>query len=258
MVQPNVVVMPVANRIELLALTLEKLSVALARASKPTDVNIYVDHLGAATASRLDEVEWVRDNYLPEATIFRSRPHIAAPSGCFNILHSIKSAYDLGAERIFLIEEDVQIFPRYFQIHEAALETHDVSFGRRNLGYGPAYQGVYTNPGSAFTREFVSKLVPHISDAYFADLRGYLNAHFEPNQSWSILDDGLIRRVIQANQTRTFDSVEPTCVHKGFRNYNQVDLYMNRGSIEERIARARHILNTTKREDRYARDYEEG
>lgn len=256
----SVVVVPTANRPELLALTLQRLSVALARASKPTDVNIYVDHLGAAAAGRLDEVEYVRDNYLPEATIFRSRPHVAAPSGCFNILHAIKSAYDLGAQNIYLVEEDVQVKPHYFEHHERALESYDVSFGRRNPSYGPRYEGIYTNPGSAFRREFVERLAPHINDSYFQELRTYLDRELPP--SWdemSELDDGLIRRVIREYGFTTLEPEVPSCAHKGFHFYNRVDLYMNNeGSIEERIARARHILSAVKPGDRYARDYEEG
>lgn len=39
-----------------------------------------------------------------------------------NIIQSLKLAYDSGAERIFLVEDDIMVAPDFFEWHEAVLE----------------------------------------------------------------------------------------------------------------------------------------
>ena len=69
MISNNVVVIPTFARPEFLALCLEKIGQAV---GVPDDIRIYLDH---SDESRVKEVEYVRDIYLPHALIF----HSAAP-----------------------------------------------------------------------------------------------------------------------------------------------------------------------------------
>lgn len=239
----------------MLALSLKKLSVALARSPKATEVNIYLDHVGP---QRLDEVEYVRDTYLPQAYIHQARPHIAAPSGCWNILNSIKAGYNSGAKRVYLVEEDIMVRPNFFEYHEHTLDDVDVSCGRKDKMFWKEFPGLYTNSGSAFRREMIAKLIPHINDIYFSELREYMDRELPPSwDSQSNLDDGLIRRVIRANNFSVAYPEVGVCAHQGFHYYNEIDRYMNReGSLQERIDRLEKMLTTVKPTERYARDLE--
>jgi hypothetical protein len=219
----DIVAIPTCYRPELLALCLTNLS------EDPLcpDVHIYAD-----TPANVDEVEYVRDNYFPTATIFHAKPHIQAPSGCWNILNSIKSAADF-ADNVYLVEEDIRIYPgTFFKWHHA--QTTDVSCGRKDARFYPRHPGAYTNPGSYLRRAALDRLLPHINDDYFHRLRGYLDEHFEVHEDWSQLDDGLIRRVVGAC---AFPD-EPICAHQGYRcnkNYDFIQELGRATSVEEKI-----------------------
>jgi len=55
--------------------------------------------------------------------------HIHAPHNTYgnskNIVDSLKMAYDAGAQRIFLVEDDIMVAPDIFEWHEAVLEQAD-------------------------------------------------------------------------------------------------------------------------------------
>jgi hypothetical protein len=247
----EVVVMPAANRPELLALALE----GLANAREcPDDIRIFVDY---SAKDSLDDFAWVRDNYFPTAEIFLAKPHITVPSGCWNILNSIKQGYEAGADAIYLIEEDVRVKPDYFPYAKWAIKAgYPAALGREtpmNRHNGP----VYTNPGSALSRATVAKLVPHINDDYFQRLRDYLDEHFDAYPHFSDLDDGLIRRVILADKGKCLVPTTPMATHLGFYFYNKLDIYKNYETvIQNRIERARELFRTVKVGDRYSRDFE--
>lgn len=250
MASNEVVVIPTARRPELLALTLEKLEQTI---DAPDDVRIFLD---TSSEERLIEVERVRDIFLPRAVIFHARPHIAAPSGCWNILNAIKSGYKIGASSVYLIEEDVFIYPRrFFSWHRE--QTEMASCGRKHPDIRWQYRHLYVNPGSCLRRPLLDALVPHICDEYFQDPRGYLDRTFGPWHEITPLDDGLIRNVMKANGWLPTYPEAPVCAHVGFRGYGVLDIYQNNETdLEKRIARAREILSTVNPKDQYAKDFE--
>jgi hypothetical protein len=245
------VAIPTANRPELLALTLEKLSVALSKSGiDGSCVHIYAD---SVSEDRLREIEIVRDLYLPEAFLFHAKPHTPAPSGCWNILNAIKQAAQ-DAMDVYLVEEDVQVYPYFFEWHQS--QTAPASCGRHHYDIRWKYLDLYTNPGSCLRRPLLDALIPHIDDDYFRDTDVYCRKHF-PVWDVSTLDDWLIRRVMLEKGMRCVYPERGVCAHVGFRGYGQFDIYANNEKdIEKRIARAREILASTKPTDQYARDYE--
>lgn len=247
----SVVCIPTCHRPELLALTLEKLALCV----DVPEVNIYLDAVGP---ERLDEVEYVRDMYYPLAYIHQARPHTPAPSGTWNILNAIKQGYELGAENVFLVEEDILVRPNFFKWHlDAMAEGFLASCGRKDRIYYPLYPGLYTNPGSCLSRRLVEKVIPHINDIYFTDPRPYLNTCFGEWNTQSCLDDGLIRRVVRQMGGECKYPVAGVCAHQGFRFYNKLDIYMNRETtIEKKIARLRELIASLKPGDRYCKDFE--
>lgn len=241
--------MPTLNRIEFLALSLERIRGSW---EPPDDIRIFLD---TASVTRLDEVERVRDLYFPTALIFRAGQHEEAPSGCWNILNAIKSGYETGSERIYLIEEDVLIYPDYFLWHRKTQQESPAlaTCGRR----WPYYKSdFYTNPGSCLSRRFLTQVVPHINDEFFADRRGYMNRVFGEMDEASDLDDGLMRRVLRqvGGTIRYPDS--PVCAHQGFWAYQKFAEYKVNGTIDERIEQLRKLLPTVVPGGRYTRDFE--
>jgi hypothetical protein len=236
----------------MLALTLQKLQ----NSNRPDnlDVRIFADN-----SADLESVEYVRDLYYPEALIFQAKPHVEAPSGCWNILNSIKQGYETGANLIILLEEDVLVHVGFFEHHFNAINGHQVlaSCGRKDKNFYPLYPDLYTNPGSCLKRELVANLIPHINDDYFTRLREYMDERFGPWDTQSSLDDGLIRRVIRQMGGRAVYPDTPVCAHQGWRFYNKLDLYMNfEVGIENKIRRLREIIKTIRPGDRYATDFE--
>jgi len=236
----------------MLALNLEKLSQS--RLPSNVDVRIYAD-----VQADLESVEYVRDLYFPEALIFQAKPHIFAPSGAWNILNSIKQSFLATDSHVILLEEDILVRPWFYEHHLNAINGQNVlaSCGRKDRQHYPRYGPLYTNPCSALRRELIEQLILHINDDYFTRLREYLDEHFEPWPTQSILDDGLIRRVIRQMGGQAVYPEEPVCTHIGWRFYNKLDLYMNyETTMEGKIRRLQELMRSIKLGDRYATDFE--
>ena len=234
----------------MLALALESLDKAR---NRPDDVRIFADQ-----GSNLDEIEYVRDTYLPTADIFEAKEHLPVVSGCWNILQSIRAGYQTGADLIFNIEEDVCVRPQYFSwaYEQMATGKYLAVCGRKDRFHYPVYGPLFTNPASCLRRDLVEQVIPHIKDEYFLNLRAYLDLHFGAWESQSDLDDGLVRRIVRRMCGECAYPETPQCSHIGFRFYNKVYQYMNSGTIEQRIQGLRVMLKRIKSTDRYARDFE--
>jgi hypothetical protein len=245
--EKSLVAIPAAKRPELLALTLEKLAEAPSR----PEVHIYADSIDE---TRLREIEVVRDLYLPEAFLFHARSHTAAPSGCWNILNAIKDAAK-WAENVYLVEEDVLVYPYFFDWHQS--QTAPASCGRVHWNAKWKFRHLYTNPGSCLRRSLLDALLPHICEDYFQDTRGYLDRTFGPWHEITHLDDGLIRNVMKANGWLPAYPKTPVCAHAGFAGYGSLDIYANNETdLMKRIERAREILATTSPTNQWSRDFE--
>lgn len=208
------------------------------------DIHIYADSVSEEV---LQQMEIVRDQYLPEAFLFHAKPHVLAESGSWNILQSIKSAAKF-ADEVYLVEEDVWVYPYFFKWHQS--QTADISCGRRMLRW-PNYP-LYTNPGSRFSRRALDLLLPHINDDYYRDQTAYC-ARFPNTSHLSVLDDGLIRRVVIEHDLSFVFPEKPVCAHVGIPMMGKLDIYQVEGkTLEERIISTRNILTTPKNPRRYA------
>jgi hypothetical protein len=258
--QKLTVVMPTFKRTEMLALALEKLRAC--PESSQAEVRIHLDHSNEPHISevRLAETEYVRDVYFPEAQIYQAKNHVLAPSGCWNILQSLKAGWEAGSEYVALVEEDCLVTPDFFQRHMEmqASGEYFVTSGRK-LPYLPG--DYYTNPGCCFRRDKLALVIPHINDAYFVNLTGYLDRHFGPMSDGGNLDDGLVRRVMRSVNGEAKTAVPSIVSHIGFHYYQKQPLYMNPGTIQERIAWLRTFLSDIparkKADPRYIGDLEE-
>jgi len=224
----------------------------------PDDVRIFLDH---SPEKRVQEIEWVRDTYLPRALTFHAAEHDACTSGTWNILHSLKAGYDTGAELVWIVEEDVLMKPGAFDYARKILGENNGEIvavcGRRIPTFFQRYGDLYTNPGSCLTRRLLAGVVPHLNSEYFADTGGYITRTFKHPPFNSSLDDGLIRMVVREMGGRCAYPDQPLCAHQGFDWYNEIDIYSNNeGSLQERIAKFETITARIKPGDRYAQDFE--
>lgn len=236
----------------MLALSLEKISQASPLSCDVNlDVRIYVDTCDPAL---LDEFEYVRDQYYPEAHLFRARPHAAAISGTWNILNSLREGYLSGSPNVFLIEEDVLVVPDFFNWSLAQRDCF-CTCGRRLDRLDGHGWGYFTNPGACFPRESLGKVVEHI-EPFLAGGRAYLDQTFGKMDEASDLDDGLVRRVIRRCGGAVCLPETPKVAHIGFQFYRKIDRFMNDGNIVERIAKLRVMLQEIKPTMRYAGDLE--
>jgi len=242
------VVMPCYKRIEMLALALEHLD---RTNRKNLDIRIFVD---TTTEERIDEVEYVRNVYYPDAIIFHAKPHPNVPSGMWNILNALKQGYETGASRVYLVEEDTCVHRDYFTWHDEAQVSGDflATCGRYHR---PGYEK-YTNPGSCFKREMLAKVVEHIVPDLFVDRRAYMDHQFGKMDELSDLDDGLIRRIAKFHGLKVKYPDMPKCSHIGFMAYNHYRGWENTGNIRERIVNLRKMLNEVDPKNRYTKDFE--
>jgi hypothetical protein len=242
----EIVVIPACSRPELLAWCLRRLSEA------PTCPNILIC---ADTKANLEEIEYVRDRFFPAADILSAKHHLQVHSGCWNILNAIKVGATF-AESVYLIEEDVMIFPKqFFEWHRS--QTDEASCGRKlaNFPY-------YTNPGSLLRRPLLRQLIPHITDEYFKDTAAYCESNFPPAPWTSTLDDGLIRRVMEWHGFDAAFPPSPVCAHQGFHWYGKADIVSTAGqSLDEKIENLpkmheKILTSTDPRFTRYCADFE--
>jgi hypothetical protein len=219
----SIVVIPTAHRPEMLAKCLQYLDTARNR----PNVHIYADNVDE---SRLSEIEQVRDLYLPDAFLFHAKSRPDVLSGSWNILNAIKDGAR-WAENVYLVEEDVLVYPEFFEWHEA--QTTDASCGRFDR-YTRNRVNLYTNPGSCLRRRLLDALLPHINDEYFTDQQKYCEKYL--GSEYGYLDDGLIRRIIDKHNFTVSLAIPAVCAHIGFRLYNRASPYLNPGkTLEEKI-----------------------
>ncbi|MDA4130668.1 MAG: hypothetical protein OK457_07845 [Thaumarchaeota archaeon] len=248
----SVVVIPTLKRPEFLALTLERLSQT--PEAEHLDIRIFLD---TATDQQLDDVEYCRDTYLPTAEIFRAGEHISVLSGCWNILNALKSGYEMGAEFIYLVEEDVAVRPNFFQWHKEQHDSNDyfVTCARR-CGHMPP--DFYSNPGTCYRRDKFAQVIPHICEEYFSEPRTYLKKHFPTMDGMDgPLDDGLIRKVIRSTGGKVLCADPSVAVHQGFHYYDRLpEFKLKVGSIQDRVEQLKALLPTIDPKGRYSQDFE--
>ena len=247
----STVVCPTAKRPEFLALALEKLRNA-SKDDPKIDVRIFLD---VSPDERMEQVCWIRDQYYPSAEVFRTRERPDVPSGCWNILQSLRQGYLSESEFIFLVEEDCLVRENYFSWHFDAQSTGEyfATCGRKLKQWK---RNFYSNPGSCFHWDKLRLVIPHINDRFFQDTKGYMDRFFGPSD-FGILDDGLIQRVQQASGLLVKYPDEPVVAHQGFRMYGTTEEWRAKGdTIEDRIRDLRKVLANVDPHGRYTSDFE--
>jgi hypothetical protein len=250
----SVVVIPTFARPEILAHAL----MALNKAKDCPPVYVFLD--SGAPEGRAEEVAWIVNRYARGASLYFQPEHEKVTSGTWNILKSLQAGYETGAEYVFLVEEDVMMYPDFMARHNELRASGDfeATCGRKVERFFVRYGDMYTNPGSCLTRKLLAELVPHINADYFKHTGEYIDNVFGRQYINSSLDDGLIRMVMWKNNWMCgYPPLDrPIAAHQGFMWYDQIDIYSNRGTLEEKIEGFARITAKMNPTDRYARDFE--
>lgn len=238
----SVVVMPAAYRPEFCALALHFLS----KTDNPPPVFVYLD--STPPEKTKDEYRKIfaqdlgRTEGRLQINLVEQPAHREATSGCWNILQSIVAGGQMGAEFVFLVEEDIFVRPSFFTDHllTMTLYPYDISCGRICPRFARVHPGVYTNPGSCLRGSFVRAiLTPHVNDQFFENTGAYIRG-IDPNRTGFIggLDDGLIRRLVTVHGLSVHHQHPPLCSHVGIQAIeNKYDFCRinEEAPIEERI-----------------------
>ena len=154
-----------------------------------------------------------------------------------NVINGLLSEHCKQAEKIFYVEDDVFIGKDFFTFGEetskksgafAVILSRNVN-GKdgvcddRNAFYCKTdnqYQGI----GVCFDNLLLKKFLgPHNQARYFANPLKYVSLSF-PNSKLNKCfceQDGLIRRIIEANKLKVAFSHVPRCFHAGFYGYHR-------------------------------------
>lgn len=179
-------------------------------------------------------------------------PNHSYKGNSFNVLSAYKFALRNGADRVYLVEDDVLVAKDFFEFHRCAHElvpkNLSVSACRNQqfpMEADPEQddEAVYTHLsyqslGVSFSRQALELVLPHINHMYLSDPVGYCKKVF-PNTKiphGNAEQDGLIHRVGELEGLPTVYPCTPRAYHAGFIGYHRAGRRMT-GSIEERSSK---------------------
>lgn len=155
----------------------------------------------------------------------------------YNTLTAMKFALRQGAERVYLVEDDILVGSDFFAFHRDAHrlipENLSVSACRNQffeVGNDPApdEESVYAHLsyqslGVSFGRESLMKVVPHITHAYLSNPVRYCKRMFPETQinPSNAEQDGLIHRIGEHEGLPTVYPCAPRAYHAGFMGYHR-------------------------------------
>ena len=253
----DIVTVPCFERPEYTALCLSYLSQA--RGIDDKEVWLHVDNHGGLALDNPQFNAMVRVaqtgyKMFPDRFHFFTQEEHKTYGNSKNIVTSLQMAYDVGAERIFLVEDDIMVAPDIFDWHEAVLEEPDVFVScatalnksahfqingpqamDESLHDPSAYLkvcGPYSSHCAAFKRDNLGRLLSYLTKA-------------ENKWAQGTEQDLLTQRVMQGSTLPFFDESErlysawpyvPRAYNVGWRSYHINTGMSFNGTLEEKVA----------------------
>lgn len=254
--------------------------------NRPELLYLCLEHLAACPEIREKEI-WVRyesrslaDDYLRENRIvvghfkelplrFESCRGHGYSGNSWNVLTAYKDALEAGAERIYLVEDDVLIQPDFFRWHAAmyrrdprlfcsigwhCLRRSDVPRGVDDpLGYFTSCED-YASIGVCWPRQSLGYVTELCTSEYFENPVGFLRRRF-PKSSLSLSfseQDGLIMHVLEEVRAPVAWPAMRRCNHVGWWGYHRPSAQRmivsgaGPGALELRIAEAHRVVRSPK------------
>lgn len=165
----------------------------------------------------------------------------------FNMLMALKWAYDFGAQRVFVIEDDAIVEPSFFQWCRTALESKPDSFAACGWQFSPdqvVSEGPdisipwYLSVCSCLPRKSLSQIVHHAVPEYFSDMGGYADKAFPTSfrkGTKHYEQDGLILRICESQAKSCVWPRKPKATHIGWRGYHMPEGKEPVGALEDRV-----------------------
>lgn len=260
----SVVVVPVFNRPELLAIALKRLM--LASSGSETGFLFQAD-LGADSYRNSAVIE----SYGPASYDTRVASR-ACDGNTLNILeglkHGLEWAENVGASWVHLLEDDIWVARDYF---DAAEKIHRkfhpwaVSLCRnqhRSFDPPPDASAVYRSSdyqslAVSFPLDSVREILTHNTSEYFDDMPGYLRTMFPRSRFGSLFteQDGLCTRLVEKNGYDVFYVNVPRAFHAGYYSpgYHRAGRQPE-GTLDERIAQLESMTEADMNERSTYRD----
>ena len=174
-----------------------------------------------------------------------------------NTLEAYKRAYASGAQRVYLVEDDVFVTPDFFEWHENAQNKGDFFctvgnncfwHNREKISpvkdpaafYTASWYGSY---GVCWKRENMPVFLRHANNTYYTNMPGYIQAQF-PNtplgSTWTE-QDGLIERLIILSGKKAAFPFVSRAYHQGFYGYHR-DGQRPNGFLQQKIESLRAMI----------------
>lgn len=232
----DIVIVPTYDRPEMLWHCLQYIA-------KCPDANklviwVAVDHHADQPPPPKQDIEQVTAQFPHLAVLTQWRKSHRYHGNSYNLLTAYKDAYEVEAERVFLVEDDVFVRPEFFAWHRM---KHQEGFGCSIGVVKEPHHGWYASLGVGFTRETLKLIVPHCTPAYYANMRSYCRRTF-PSTTEDCEQDGLWCRVLR--HERVAWAYEPLCQHVGWYGYHRQKSIRPVGTLVEKYDQVKRALRS--------------
>jgi hypothetical protein len=153
----------------------------------------------------------------------------------YSTMEAYRFAYNMGADLVYLIEDDVMVHPDFFDWHREMHREFPEIFAAMGwvfnqhapIDKGEMFQPWFYSIGVSFSREMLKLIVEHASPLYYGDMHKYIRERFKSsplNDPFNIMhveQDGLIQRILDQNKSQTVSSGIAHCSHIGMGGYNR-------------------------------------
>jgi len=180
----------------------------------------------------------------------------------YNVMEAYRFAYNGGASRVYMIEDDVMVHADFFKWHRRMHEENPdrifAAMGWIFNHYAPIeemelYQPWLYSIGLSFERKKLRKIVEHATPLYYEDMTGYLLKNFKDNAlnaSFGIAhyeQDGLLQRILNDDHTQVICPGIAKCSHLGAYGYNagweqQWEFFAKCKTFQERVQRLEEFI----------------
>lgn len=167
----------------------------------------------------------------------------------YNTLTALKFALSQGADRVYLVEDDILVGSDFFSFHRDAhrLFPENLAVSACRNQFFPvekdpapdeetAYPHLsYQSLGVSFSRESLSRVVPHIHHGYLSNPVGYCRKTFPDSliNPSNAEQDGLIHRIGERDGLPTVYPCAPRAYHAGFTGYHRTGKRLL-GTVEQK------------------------
>lgn len=267
---PDVVIVPTYKRREFLTVCLEELSHAHGIEDKQIIV-VEDYHDGDDVPDEKERRNWLycphcfKDLGIDQCRIsYRVQRQHPYYGNSFNVLEALKFAYELGPERVYLVEDDVMVTEDFFYWHEAMQKQVPDCFAtvaspiNASLEYainGPevldekvkdpfAYHvstHAYSSIGVCFSQRVLKMVVGRADESFYGRLGPGVEQDLE------------IKKLMRAVGEKTVWPYYPRAYHIGWYGYHRNTSLPLNGTLSEKCDQLRDIIHDQKRLSDFAK-----